>query len=71
MRLSQYEDVSLQAAHPAKERLPTPPGSTAPTLGTYFNLNRTLGSFTSHKNQISQSAVRQDPFGQKDSLSKF
>ena len=62
MRLFLYEVLSLQAAHPAKEWLPTPLGSTAPT---FFNLNRAVGSFTSHKNHISQSAVRQDPFGQK------
>ena len=31
MRLPLYEDLSLQIGHPAKERLPTPPGSTAPT----------------------------------------
>ena len=34
MRLPLYEDLSLQIGHPAKERLPTPPGSTAPT---YFD----------------------------------
>lgn len=59
MRLPLYEDLSLQIGHPAKERLPAPLGSTAPT---YFNLNCAVGSFTSHKNQIGQSAVRQDPF---------
>ena len=38
--------------HPAKERLVIPLGSTSPTLFEQ--------SFTSHKNQISESAVRQD-----------
>ena len=38
--------------HPAKERLVIPPGSTSPTLFEQ--------SFTSHKNQISESAVRWD-----------
>ena len=32
MRLFLYQDLSLQIAHPAQERLAIPPGSTSPTL---------------------------------------
>ena len=44
--------VSLQITHPAQGRLATPPGSTSPTL-----LNSDVGYFTSHKNQINESAA--------------
>ena len=45
----------LQITHPAQKRLAIPPGS---TLLLY--LNSGVISFTSHKNQTSDSAVRRD-----------
>ena len=45
----------LQITHPAQKRLATPLG---PTLLLY--LNSGVISFTSHKNQTSDSAVRRD-----------
>ena len=47
--------VLLQITHPAQKRLATPPGS---TLLLYWNSG--VGSFTSHKNQTNESAVRWD-----------
>ena len=60
MRLSIYEDLSLQITHPTQESLATPP---------LLILDRGVGSSTSHKNQISQSAVREKPFLVRKALS--
>ena len=51
----------LQITHPAQKRLATPLGSTFPTL-----FEQWCGFFTSHKNQTSESAVRQDLLVQED-----
>ena len=46
-------DLSLQITHQSQERLATPPGSMSLTL-----LEQWCGFSTSHKNQISESAVK-------------
>ena len=48
-------DLSLQITHPAQERLATSPGSTSVLFS-----NSGVGSFTSHKNRISKSAMRRN-----------
>ena len=48
--------VFFQITYPAQERLATPPGSTSCTLFEHGG----VGSFTSHKNPISESAVRRE-----------
>ena len=46
--------VSLQITRPAQERLVTPPST------SLLFSNRGAGTFTSHKNQISEISVRRD-----------
>ena len=48
--------VTFQISYPAQERLATPPGSTSCTLFEHGG----VGSFTSHKNRISENAVRRE-----------
>ena len=49
-----HQECPLQITHPGQERLATPLGSTSP------NSNSGVGSFTSPKDQISESSVRRD-----------